>query len=207
MILNIEDFKRMFLKSCELLEDNVDTLSEIDSKFGDGDHGVTIGKISGVIRESIVNHNEDSIKGFLEIMGDKIMNVNGGSAGPLWGTFIVGLSEGIEEEKEINEENLKDMLLASLINMQLITKAKVGDKTMMDVLIPVVNGARYSKEKLPELLRDIAASAAKGAEDSKNYVAKFGRARFYKEQTLGYMDAGAMSLSLLFKGWAEALGV
>ena len=87
MKINREDIKKMFLTSCELLKANADELSEIDSKFGDGDHGITIVKIANAIEKDIENWNsETSIKDFIDNLGMSAMGVNGGSAGPLWGS-------------------------------------------------------------------------------------------------------------------------
>lgn len=205
MVLNLNYFKKMLISSCDILDENLDSLSEIDSKFGDGDHGVTMGKISKVIRDTVDGWPPIGLKEMLLTLSEEIMDVNGGSPGPLWGSFFEGLSEAIEDQDEIDEDLLKDMLLAALINIQMITKARVGDKTMMDVLIPVVNASRACNGPMIEVLEDIEEAALKGTEDTKNYVAKFGRARFYNEETLGYIDAGAMSLCMFFQGWKRIL--
>ena len=97
------------------------------------------------------------------------------------------------------------MLLAALINLQMITKARVGDKTMMDVLIPVVNASRGCSGSMDEVLEAIEEAAVQGAENTKNYAAKYGRARFYNEETVGTVDAGAMSMALFFQGWNNVL--
>lgn len=205
MVLNLNYFKKMMISSCDILDENLDSLSEIDSKFGDGDHGVTMGKISKAIRETVEDWPQVGLKNMILTFSKKIMNVNGGSPGPLWGSFFEGMSEAIEDQEDIDEDLLKDMLLAALINIQMITKARVGDKTMMDVLIPVVNASRACNGHMIEVLEAIEDAAQKGAEDTKNYVAKFGRARFYNEETLGYIDPGAMSLCLFFQGWKRII--
>ena len=86
-----------------------------------------------------------------------------------------------------------------------ISGAKMGDKTMMDALIPASLAiASYQGDDENELFASAARAAAQGAEDSKQYVSKFGRARSYGAQTIGTPDAGAMSMSYFFQGLAQA---
>lgn len=206
MFLKKEDIKNMFLTSAELLKENSDELSRIDSQFGDGDHGVTINKIASLIEKEIEEWKEEvSIKDFIDSLGDKIMGVNGGSAGPLWGTMVSGFSLPLNDETELNFENIKEMFKSSLDEMRDITTAEVGDKTMMDTLIPAVLAAeKSSAENFADFFEEVAAAGEKGAEDTKKYISKFGRAKSYKEKTLGYKDAGAASLSYFFRGFADS---
>lgn len=199
--------KEMFLNAAKLLQENCDEFSKIDSQFGDGDHGITIGKIAKLIEERFNSWDEkESIKDFLDDLGTGIMGVNGGSAGPLWGTFISGLSVNLNEEEELTIENLKAMLQGSLEEMKDITTAKVGEKTMMDTLIPAVEAGVNSKaQNIKDFFEEVATAAEKGAEDTKNYISKFGRAKSYKEKTLGFKDAGATSLACFFTGLARGI--
>ena len=82
--------------------------------------------------------------------------------------------------------------------------AKVGDKTMMDALIPASEAvASYSGAGEAGLFAAAAQAAAAGAENSKNFVSKFGRAKSYGAQTIGTPDAGAMSMAYFFRGLAQ----
>lgn len=206
MFLTREDLKKMFTVSSNLLKENCEEFSKIDSKFGDGDHGITINKIADYILKELGNWNEEtSIKDFIDDLGTGIMGVNGGSAGPLWGTMISGLACPLEDEKELSIEKVKEMFRSSLSEMQDITTAKVGDKTMMDTLIPAVKAIEEAQtESFKELFEIGAKAAEQGAEDTKKYISKFGRAKSYKEETLGYKDAGATSLACLFKGFEKS---
>ena len=205
MIITKNVLKGMLLSAADTWEQNKDLLSEIDSKFGDGDHGVTIGKIAGIIKKDIEEWQEESIYDFLDSLGMDIMAVSGGSAGPLYGTMIGGLAGPLEDTDEIDGALLKEMFEASREAMEDITKAKVGDKTMMDALIPAVKAAGGAEDDVEAVLEAAREAAAKGAKDSEQYVSKFGRARSYKEQTIGTPDAGAVSTSLFFAGLADGI--
>ena len=127
------------------------------------------------------------------------------TAGPLYGTLIGGLAEPLGEEAQIDGALLKKMLAGSLSSMEDITTAKVGDKTMMDALIPAVEAALAAPDEVKAVLDAAALAAADGAKASEGFVSKFGRARSYKEQTIGTPDAGAVSTALFFAGMASAI--
>lgn len=195
--------RNMLQSAAELFREKSSYLGEIDSQFGDGDHGVTMHKIADLISNTLSDWTDASIRDFLEDLGERIMGINGGSAGPLYGTMIGGMAEPLGDETEIDAVLWKKMLQAMLENMQDITKAKIGDKTMMDALIPAVKAGMDAADDLKEILQKSAQAAKDGAEKSKEFISKFGRAKSYKEQTIGTEDAGAVSTSFFFIGLAE----
>lgn len=206
MVLNKKDFIQMLIGASDALDEKIDEFSEIDSKFGDGDHGVTVGRISKVIRAKAESSPEhETLSEMFEALGKDIMNVNGGSAGPLYGSIFEGFGEGLTGVREADEAAIKSMFTGALENIRLISNAQIGEKTMMDTLIPACEKAKSSTSPLPQLLLDIADAAFHGAEYSKQCQAKFGRARFHKEATIGTMDAGAYSLYCLIKGFSAAI--
>lgn len=205
MLLFKPEVERMLRGVVRLWNENKDRLSEIDSRFGDGDHGVTIGKIAGLMERSLDGWENDDVETFIQDLGDDTMEIGGGSAGPLYGTLIGGLSEPLSGGDGIDGAALKAMFAGCLSAMRDITTAKVGDKTMMDALIPAVEAASQAPDDVMEILKSAAEAAEQGARESENYVSKFGRARSYKEQTIGTPDAGAVSTSLFFRGLYEGL--
>ena len=178
-------------------------LSDIDARFGDADHGLTMSKIAGAI-SGAVSASEGGIQSMLDDAAMAVMELNGGSAVPLWNTWLDGLQEGAAEGDEISIEGLKDMFAHALSALEDISGAKVGDKTMMDALIPATEAVgAYGGSDEAGLFAAAAAAAAEGAENSKNFVSKFGRAKSYGEQTIGTPDAGAVSMACFFRGLAE----
>lgn len=205
MLLSKPEIEKMFHKVAEIWQENKDYLSRIDSRFGDGDHGVTIGKIASLIEKKLAAWEDDNIEEFLEDLGDSTMEIGGGSAGPLYGTLISGLSGPLSGGGAIGEGLLKEMFTECQSAMEDITNAKVGDKTMMDALIPAVAAAVAAEGDCLAILEAAAEAAARGAKESEQYVSKFGRARSYKEQTIGTPDAGAVSTWLFFAGLCDGL--
>lgn len=202
MNIDKQVLSEMLQGAAEAFIEHSDELSEIDSRFGDGDHGITVKKIGSLLEEKTNSWEDEGFGEFFEDLGMSIMGVNGGSAGPLYGTLIGGLGVDLTDEKEITPEMLKEMFASCLSEMEDITTAKVGDKTMMDALIPAVKAAQ-EEDSIPVILRAAAEAAKKGAKESEKFVSKFGRAKSYKEQTIGTPDAGAVSTALFFEGLAK----
>ena len=188
--------------TAELWRENAARLSDIDSRFGDGDHGVTMGKIAALILDKTGQAEGWTIHDLICSIGDGIMGISGGSAGPLYGTLVGGLAEPLTDQNEIDGPLLKSMLAASLAEMRTITKAAVGDKTMMDALIPAVEAAAIAPNDPASILAAASEAAARGAEATREMISKFGRARSYGEKTIGTEDAGALSTALFFQGLA-----
>ena len=205
MLLAKPEVIQMFKKIALLWNENKDYLSQIDSRFGDGDHGITIGKIASLMEKSIEGWEDDDMETFIEDLGDNTMEIGGGSAGPLYGTMIGGLSGPLEGNRPIDAKILKEMFTECLSAMEDITTAGIGDKTMMDALIPAVDAAQKADDDIMAILKAAKEAAVRGAKGSEQYISRYGRARSYKEQTIGTPDAGAVSTSLFFAGLYDGL--
>ena len=179
-------------------------LTEIDSRFGDADHGLTMSKIAKAIAGA-VEESSGGIQSMLDDAAMAVMTLNGGSAVPLWNTWLDGMQEEAPEGGEVDVPGLQAIFAKALEELDDMSGAKVGDKTMMDALIPASEAiAAYTGSSEAELFTLAAKAAAAGAENSKNFVSKFGRAKSYGEKTIGTPDAGAMSMSYFFQGLAQA---
>ena len=178
-------------------------LTEIDSHFGDADHGLTMSKIARAIDQA-VEQAEGGIQSMLDDAAMAVMTLNGGSAVPLWNTWLDGMQEAAPEGEEVDVAGIQALFARALEELSDMSGAKVGDKTMMDALIPASEAiAAYAGGDEAELFALAAKAAAEGAENSKNFVSKFGRAKSSGEKTIGTPDAGAMSMSYFFQGLAR----
>ncbi|MFR5886918.1 MAG: DAK2 domain-containing protein [Oscillospiraceae bacterium] len=200
--MNKDELASRLKNACSAVIAAQDELTEIDSHFGDADHGVTMTKIAEAV-EGAVGAAQGGIKAMLEDSAMEVMMINGGSAVPLWNTWLDGLAEAAPEGDELDAEGLKQMLGHALEELAALSKAKVGDKTMMDALIPATEAALACQGSEDEIFAAAAKAALEGAEASRNFVSKFGRARSYGEATIGTPDAGAVSMSRFFAGLAE----
>lgn len=206
-VITREGWDKIFQEITTLMEDNKDLLTDIDAKFGDGDHGTTISKIAKVVSEasSAWAATDAPLKALFAKVGDAVTNISGGSAGPLYGTYLGGYGEELGDEVETDAALLKKILGSGLTELQYLSKAKVGDKTMMDTLIPATKAALDSPDDIVAIVTNAKEAAVAGAKESENYVSKFGRARTYGEQTIGTPDAGAQSCTYIFIGFYNAL--
>lgn len=178
--------------------------SQLDAALGDGDHGQAIVGAMQVICDKLASGT-----GFRSMMGDagmEVMMAVSGSTSTLLGALLLGMSDGVEEVVEIDAEALKRMFASGLRSVQMQTRAAVGDKTMMDALIPAVEAIEAVGSDDVALVMQAAAEAAKaGAEATIGMQARFGRARNYGERSVGVIDSGAASWSEMFAAFAEAL--
>jgi len=200
--LTIEDFYWMFRKALERIKEREDEFSRLDALTGDGDHGTAIVTALNTAVK-VAEKGSTDFKTMLYDMGIAVMMETSGSTSTLLGAFFLGMSDaacGVE----LDAACMKAMFVAGLDNVRKQTKAEVGDKTMMDALIPAINALEScTSDDIEDLLSAAALDAQKGAEATVNMVAKFGRARNYGERSKGFMDSGAASWSTMFAAFAE----
>ena len=197
--------RKMFLPVTDLIDENIQELTRLDSLIGDGDHGVTMEKISKVIRNSMLTiDGTEEAADVLEDLSWDIMNISGGSAGPLVGSFIEGMAEGARVLTDDEEEFVRNVLAEGYENFKMVSGATIGNKTMMDAIQPATEALERESD-FNRALKEMAQAAQDGADDTVNMIAKYGRARSLKEKSIGYKDPGAVSFSLFYKGIAEGL--
>ncbi len=124
------------------------------------------------------------------------------------GSFLMGLSNGVGEQDAIDCPTLAAMFEAGLAGVRRQSKAQIGDKTMMDALLPAVDAIRQAADagkSIKETLQKAAEAAENGAVSTKDFRAKFGRAKNLGDRTLGHQDPGATSMALIFQGFFEGL--
>ncbi|MEF9960814.1 MAG: dihydroxyacetone kinase subunit L [Niameybacter sp.] len=202
-----DQWKAALLYSTEYMCQAKEELTEIDAKFGDADHGVTMEKVSYCIQETLDSHDFQSIKTMMEAVGNAIMKLNGGASVPLWATYLGGFAIAFQDETNITEKEVQEMFQNALEEIQDLTTARVGDKTMMDTLIPATAYIVEAQGTIEEILKHGAEGARLGMETTKQCIAKFGRAKNYKMQTIGTPDVGAVSAMYFFEGLYKGLHI
>mgnify|MGYP001026196464 FL=1 len=201
--LTIDQFKAMLDKALENIKAREEEFSKLDAVIGDGDHGTAIvTALSCVVRSAQAG---TEFKAMLMDMGMNVMLEVSGSTSTLLGAFFLGMSDHAEGT-ELDANGVKKMFAGGLENVKQQTCAKVGDKTMMDTLIPAIEAIKNcDSADIKEILKAGATAALAGAESTIQLKANFGRARNYGERSIGYMDSGAASWSCLFASFADAL--
>ena len=191
----------IIFKCLEEIKKNIDLhkdeIEKLDQEIGDGDH---IFNIQRGIKEAMQMKNElvsENPKNIFKKIGFKIMTTIGGSSGALFATLLLGMSKSFSEKVD-NRENLIKMFAAGVEDMKKRGKANIGEKTMLDVLIPVSEFLQNYKEfsNNSDLAKEVKAIANEGMLSTKNMVATKGRASFLGERAKGHIDPGARSSQL-----------
>ncbi len=203
-----ENVAAMLRSAVATIRENEDMLSKLDAVTGDGDHGSAMAKAAAAIEKALDEWDGAELKGLLYAAGWGTMCIDGGSTGPLLGSLLMGMSEGVGEAQTLDSPALASAFEAGLVKLQVHSKAVVGDKTMMDALIPAIGALRTAADgsaSVDQAMAQAAQAAADGAQATTQMQAKFGRARNLGERTIGHVDPGATSMSLIFKAFSEAL--
>lgn len=201
------DYAAMLMGAVGQIRQNNMYLSELDAAIGDGDHGSTILKVMNNLAAALVENKDESLKDLVFNAGMAAASTDGGSSAPLIGSFFMGMADAMEGKESLDAAGVSEAIAGGVRAVQEDSKAKIGDKTMMDALIPVLNfiEANPASGDIKTLMERYAQIARDGAEATKQFVAKFGRARNLGDRVIGHPDAGAHSIAFIFKGMAEAL--
>jgi len=207
--LTVEQTKEMLIYVGEQVMESRPLLTEVDSAIGDGDHGIGMHVgFSNAINKLTAGTYTDINSIFKEI-GKAMINNMGGASGVIFGTMFMGGVKKLESADTINLEILSTIFENGLAGVKERGKANLGDKTMIDALEPAVVSLKSSlnqKLDLHEALIKAEESAAQGVENSKNYIAKFGRAKTLGDRAIGYQDAGATTVWIIFKSMRKWVG-
>lgn len=183
------------------IQKNKQYLSDIDGLIGDGDHGINMNKGFKICREELDKDPGDLAHGLKVLSKILIMKI-GGSMGPLYGKFFKAFSISIDGKEVIGIEDMGDALKAGVEAIALISPAKVGDKTLIDTLIPAVlayEKAQQEGKSFTQALEDMKTAARGGRDSTKEMMAKLGRASRLGERSRGVLDAGATSCCLILE--------
>jgi len=194
-------------KLISTIQENKQYLSDIDGLIGDGDHGINMNKGFTMCREELDKNPGDLSYG-LKVLSKILMLKIGGSMGPLYGKFFKAIALSLDGIDEIGIATMGNALKSVVEAIASISPAKVGDKTLIDTLIPAV--AAYSKaqqegKSFAEVLEAMKTAARVGRDSTKDMVAKLGRASRLGERSRGVLDAGATSCCLILETFGNSI--
>ncbi|MBO1626112.1 dihydroxyacetone kinase subunit DhaK [Bacillus arachidis] len=216
-VLTLNNMIYLVDKMSEVIIKNEVPFCELDTHAGDGDFGMSVAKgFKQLKREwsSILDQEYLNIGTFLDACSMVIMEHCGGASGPIWGGAFRAAGKAIEGKVELTVAEFAEMLEAALKGIQSIGErsfgrgAEVGDKTLVDALVPCVNAWSESAAAGTDFKTTFekgAEAAVKGAEYTKEIVARMGRAGTVGERSLGYPDAGAYALGVIFTELSRSL--
>lgn len=205
--MDLDRLIRFFHIAKDLFESNLNTLSQLDSALGDGDHGISMLKGFKGIEAVLSARTFSSLSELLSVAGRTFMKEVGGSCGPLFAAVFLQGAVAVNGKTSMETADFAAMLLGSVNSVMALGKAKPGEKTMLDALIPAAESLKKSAAEnldTSSALTLAAEAAARGAQETKDMLATKGRGRYQGKNSLGHLDAGAVSVSYLMRALAEA---
>ncbi|TAN65340.1 MAG: dihydroxyacetone kinase subunit L [Methylobacter sp.] len=197
------------------IETNAEEVTALDQVIGDGDHVTNLQRgIKALIAQSDELAQLDWVAAWQKI-GMILMTAVGGASGSLYGTLFVAMSKaarerlaGSEAERSLDLQAFTEIFSSGVDAVKLRGKADAGEKTMLDVLIPVALSLRQAAAgsvELPVVLENVAQAARVGMESTRDMLATKGRASFLEERSRGHIDAGAKTSQLMICALVDVL--
>ncbi|HEM3683897.1 TPA: dihydroxyacetone kinase subunit DhaL [Streptococcus suis] len=172
------------------IQENKDYLSELDSPIGDGDHGGNMARGMAAVMQELAEKDYETADQVFKVVAMQLLSKVGGASGPLYGSAFMGITKASQAGAD-----LADTLQAGLDMIQKRGKAELGEKTMVDVWVPVIAALRENQLSV-ELIHE-------AVQATKDIVATKGRASYVGERSIGHIDPGSFSSGLLFEAMLE----
>jgi dihydroxyacetone kinase-like protein len=200
MMIDRRARKLLFETVAQRVIANADELTDLDRAIGDGDHGTNLRRgfeaVLAAVDELSAKNLGESLKG----VGTTLVMKVGGASGPLYGTLFMSLGKSLDDE--VSREQIAAAFAAAVEAVKARGKSDVGQKTLLDVLAPVLDVLREGGDGLPLRLKVAARDAA---EKTIPMRAIRGRASFLGERSIGHMDPGARSSALIVDAVADVM--
>ena len=191
----------------DMIEKNAEDVTALDQAIGDGDHVINLQRgIHALMAQRDELSRLDWAAAWQKI-GMTLMSSVGGASGSLYGTLFIALSKAAREQP-LNLHSFADVFSKGVEAVKQRGKSDAGEKTMLDVYIPVADYLRTAAANdvaLPEVLAEVSRVAVAGMASTRDMVATKGRASFLEERSRGHIDAGAKTAQLMICAIVEVL--
>lgn len=192
----------------EVLTENKEYLTKLDSAIGDADHGINMKRGFDRVMDKLPTVADKDIGSILKTIGMTLISSVGGASGPLYGTFFMRSGMAAAAKEELSGEDLVALLQAGVDGIVQRGRAQVGDKTMIDAWMPAIDAMKESLadgNDTVDALEAAVAAAEQGMKDTIPLQAKKGRASYLGERSIGHQDPGATSSYLMLKTLLDTL--
>jgi dihydroxyacetone kinase-like protein len=207
MPATVSDVVKCLSKMIDVLQENKEYLTELDSAIGDADHGINMDRGFQAIAKKLPElGNMTDIGAILKACGMTLITTVGGASGPLYGTAFLQAGTALVGKKELEPGDVLVAGEAALKGVVMRGKANLGDKTMVDALTPAIAAlkeALAAGANAAEALEKASAAAEAGMKGTIPVQARKGRASYLGERSIGHQDPGATSSFLLVRTMAE----
>jgi dihydroxyacetone kinase-like protein len=208
-IVKLADAGGVVVDLVRIINANRQYLSEVDGAIGDGDHGINMSKGFTQCGEHLAARGAmPSLPVALGDLSTALMEGIGGSMGPLYGTFFLTMSDTFADHVELDKALFYRALTDGIASVQEIGDAKVGDKTLIDTLVPArtAYGAALEEGKsFRECIGAMVVGAEAGMNSTRDLRARIGRAARLGDRSIGVLDAGACSCFLILRSMGESI--
>lgn len=209
--ISMTDVERAVKSIAETALRNEKYFSDLDAAAGDADFGVSLASGFRVVEKDWEELDRSSVGNFLLRISMIITRHVGGCSGPIWGTGFMRAATLTREQQSLTLEDLDKMLTSAIEGIQQRGGAELGDKTLLDALIPIRDVVREHAGKSDsdpaEVLREATAVANEAIERTKDWVAKRGRQSFTGERSKGTPDPGIVAIATIMNDLCGQFGI
>jgi phosphoenolpyruvate---glycerone phosphotransferase subunit DhaL len=207
MSVSTQDLVRWVDALQQVFAENREMLTNLDSALGDGDYGESMDRGFTAAQAELSARPPTDLRSAFSSVSAVLIRTMGGSSGPLLGTFFLRAGAASAGKSELAPADVVALFQAGVDGIQQRGKAALGDKTMLDALLPAMDAMRGALEAgndLSDILERGAAAAEAGMQATKTMQARKGRGSYLGERSVGHQDPGATGAHLLLKAAADA---
>lgn len=209
MKIHRDDILAWLKAYANLIAEKKEFLTELDAAIGDADHGINMNRGFQAVMKKVDELSTQNIGAILKTVGMTLLSTVGGAGGPLYATFFLQAGMKTTGKMELTLAEWATALKAAVDGVQMRGKAELGDKTMIDALVPAVQALQTAQENgasFQEALQQCAHAAEEGMKATVPLVARKGRASYLGERSAGHQDPGATSSYYLLQTAADVWG-
>ena len=203
---SLGDVEAVVRITAQVCVDNEKYFGELDSVVGDGDFGYSMARGFELVVRDWDGFDRSDIGTFLKKIAVVITSRIGGTSGPIWGTAMLRAASTAGTVSSLEPAQIVAMLRASIEGIKARGRSDVGDKTLLDALVPTVDTIEQriaAGADTAATLRAAAATAREHAEATRSMQAMRGRASYTGERSIGTLDAGAVAIAVIFEALAD----
>jgi dihydroxyacetone kinase phosphoprotein-dependent L subunit len=214
---SFDDLDLVLMTMASTIVDNADYFAQLDSIVGDGDFGYSLRNGWEVVLSDYATFDHSSAGAILKKVALTLTAKVGGVSGPIWGTAFLRAGVAAGDRTELTPEDVIAMLRAAITGIMARGGAALGEKTLLDALVPVTDSLEsaigdpaFQGDHGVAAIQRAADVAVKAAEETKGMLAMRGRAAYTGERSIGSVDAGATAIGVILQAisaaWREKHG-
>ena len=206
--IGVAKWQAALIHAADTIIDNEPYLTEVDTIIGDGDHGIGMKRGFCALKKLLEANTYPTMEALCKATGMELVKTMGGASGVIFGTLFIGGLKELGDGNAVSLQQLTNYLDAGCEAIQRRGKARAGQKTMLDALIPAVEALKVQAAQDADIetaFDDAQRAAKEGVEASKSMKSQTGRSKNFQDATIGLPDPGAISTSLIFQALYESI--